>query len=67
MIVEPNLVGEDQVVGLEIAVDDPLRVRVRQPRQQLPHDVQRARRRLWPLPVDARRATVFPVTKSMTR
>ena len=51
MIVQPRLVGEDQVVGLEIAVDDPLRVRVAQARQQLPRDVQRARRRLRPLPV----------------
>ena len=52
MIVQARLVREDQVVGLEVAVNDPLRVRVAQAGQQLPHDVQRARRRLRALPVD---------------
>jgi hypothetical protein len=44
VLLQPWLVAEDQVLGLEIAVDDPLRVRVRQPRQKLLGDAQRARR-----------------------
>ncbi len=40
MLVEARLVAENEIFGLEIAVNDPLRVRMRQPGKQLLNDAQ---------------------------
>ena len=49
MLLEPRLGAQDQVLRLEIAVNDPLRVRVRQAGQQLLGDLEDARERDRPL------------------